>query len=27
MSAAEGCLAAHSIHEAMLRDGTPMKNS
>ncbi len=26
MSAAEGCLAAHSIHEAMLRDGTPMKN-
>lgn len=27
MSAAEGCLAAHSIHEAMLRDGTSMKNS
>ncbi|MFA6080152.1 MAG: FAD-dependent oxidoreductase [Candidatus Gracilibacteria bacterium] len=26
MSAAEGCLAAHSIHEAMLRDGTPMKS-
>jgi len=25
MSAAEGCLAAHSVHEAMLRDGTPMK--
>lgn len=27
MSAAEGCLAAHSIHEAMLRDGTPMKSA
>lgn len=26
MSAAEGCLAAHAIHEAMLRDGTPMKH-
>ena len=25
MSAAEGCLAAHSVHEAMLRDSTPMK--
>ncbi len=25
MSAAEGCLAAHSVHEAMLRNGTPMK--
>lgn len=25
MSAAEGCLAAHSVHEAMLRDGTSMK--
>jgi hypothetical protein len=27
MSAAEWCLAAHAVHEAMLRDGTPMKNS
>jgi len=26
MSAAEGCLAAHSVHETMLRDGTPMKH-